>query len=108
MTVMRQLFQLNDTGTMVDTGPQAVGKVVQWDWIATGDTGGNLDIGIYPKTDDTGDGWLLVSNVGLAAQLRASFSQTDTGLPTRMAMDRLRVKKIGAAGAGRLYVWIEN
>ena len=53
---------------------------------------------------DTGDGWLIAS-VGLQPQLRASFPTNDTGVATFAHGDRVRVRKTGATGTGRLYVW---
>lgn len=107
--MQRQLFDLSDTGSMTDTGPNFSGRVEQWRWVNTaGDTGGNLDIGIYPRAGDTGDGWLIVSNVGLESQLKASLPDNDTGVVVHGAGARLRVVKSGAAGTGRLYVWISE
>jgi hypothetical protein len=106
--IERQFFNMADTGTMVDTGPHFSGRVAQWRWENTsGDTGGTLEVGIYPRTGDTGAGWLIV-NRGLEPQARAAFPTTDTGVATYGAGDRLRVKKTGATGAGRFWAWIEN
>jgi len=105
MPLQRQLFQLNDTGTQSDTGLNFFGRVEQYRWVnLSGDTGGTLEVGIYPRAGDTGDGWLIV-NRGLEPQARASFNPTDTGVAVFSAGDRLRVRKTGAAGTGRLYVW---
>jgi hypothetical protein len=103
--MQRHLFELNDTGTQTDTGPNLSGRVEQWRWVnISGDTGGSLEIGLYPRAGDTGDGWLIVST-GLSPQLRASFDPTDTGVVVHAHGERLRVTKAGATGAGRLYVW---
>jgi hypothetical protein len=108
MTIARQVFDLTDTGTMTDAGPSAMGRVEQYRWAhQSGDTGGSIELGIYPRRDDTGDGWLILSG-GLSPQLRGSFNPTDTGVAVHMAGDRLRVRKTGSAGTGRLYVWIKS
>lgn len=124
MTITRQLFQFNDTGTFSDTGPATWGAIRQIRWNPTGgDTGADLEISLQPRTGDTGDGWLiyskanaLVSNFahGLGQRQVDSTGKADTGLvPIYAAGDRIRPKVTNQAGAttattGRLYVWIEN
>src|SRR5687768_14339691 len=102
MTMQRQIFELTDTGSMGDTGANAVGRVQQLRWVnVSGDTGGTIEVAILPRMGDTGDGWLILSQ-GLTPQIEVSFNDADTGNSLAMAGDRLRVKKTGATGAGRL------
>jgi hypothetical protein len=124
MTMTRQIFEFNDTGTAGDTGPAFFGKICQMRWNPTGgDTGADLEVSLLPKMGDTGDGWLiytkanvLVSNFahGLGQMAVDRVGKTDTGLyPVCGAGDRIRPKvrnQVGAtaATAGRLYFWIEN
>jgi hypothetical protein len=106
--MQRQLFDFTDTGTQALQGVNFSGRVEQWRWvIVAGDTGGTLEIGLYPRAGDTGDGWLIVS-AGLTPQMRASFNPADTGTAVYAAGDRLRAVKTGGAGTGRLYVWIDE
>ncbi len=106
--MQRQFFDFTDTGTQALQGANFSGRVEQWRWVnVAGDTGGTLEIGIYPRQGDTGDGWLIV-NTGLTPQMRASFNPADTGTAVYAAGDRLRAVKTGATGTGRLYVWIDE
>lgn len=106
--MQRQLFEFTDTGSQALNGPNVSGRVEQWRWVhVSGDTGGSLELGLYPKTVDTGDGWLIVSTA-LSPQLRASFNPTDTGVAVHAAGERLRASKTGATGTGRLYVWVKS
>jgi len=106
--MQRQIFDLTDTGMQVMTGANFSGRVEQWRWaLVSGDTGGSIEMGLYPRAGDTGDGWLILS-AGLQPQMRASFSPVDTGVATFAAGDRLKVVKTGGVGTGRLYVWVRN
>jgi hypothetical protein len=117
----RQNFHMSDTGTMTDTGSPFHGEVKQMRWIhLSGDTGGSIEVGLYPKAGDTGEGFLFLSQ-SLTPQftrvprqpthdISGDVDQTDTGTPAAPAPivaagDRLRVKKTGATGTGRLYIW---
>ena len=108
MSMQRQLFDFTDTGTQTLTSGAVSGRVEQYRWVnVAGDTGGTLELGIYPKSGDTGDGWLIL-NRGLEPQARGAFPLTDTGMATYTSGDRLIAKKTGVAGTGRLYVWVKN
>ena len=124
MTISRQRFAFSDTGTQIDTGPPFVGEIMQVRWNPTSDTGAALQLGLYPKEGDTGDGWLFIDDTG---GLRANFiiaprqhiafldgsNASDTGrAPIVSAGDRLRAK-VSAQGtsttvvSGTLYVWMK-
>jgi hypothetical protein len=119
--MQRQFYDMNDTGTQAVTGANFSGNVEQYRWVNTGgDTGGTLEIGLYPRAGDTGDGFVFASH-GLLPQLTklprqpmhgADGGQLDTGGDLSdvivAAGDRLIAKKTGAAGTGRLYVWIKD
>lgn len=124
MSMTRQIFEFNDTGTAGDTGPAVFGKIRQMRWNrVSGDTGADLEVSLLPRMGDTGDGWLiyskansLVSDFGRALGQMAvdHVGKTDTGLyPICAAGDRIRPKVRNQAGAatamvGRLYFWIET
>ena len=121
--MQRQLFDFTDTGFQAINGPNFSGSVEQYRWVSlAGDTGGTLQIGLYPRAGDTGDGFLFASH-GLQPQLTKAPRQPthdasgdvdgDTGAPTNVACivsagDRLRAVKTGATGTGRLYVWTRD
>jgi hypothetical protein len=124
MTMTRQIFEFNDTGTAGDTGPATFGAIRQIRWNpTTADTGADLQISLLPRMGDTGDGWLIYSKANvLGAQFAYALGQmavdhvgkTDTGLALIVtAGDRLRPKVVNQAGVatatvGRLYIWVEN
>lgn len=124
MTMTRQIFEFNDTGTAGDTGPATFGAIRQIRWNPTaGDTGADLQIALLPKMGDTGDGWLIYSKAnvlganfafGMGQMAVDHVGKTDTGLyPIFAAGDRLRPKVVNQAGVGtatvgRLYIWVEN
>lgn len=118
----RQLFQFTDTGTQTIVGPSFHGEILQYRWaLASGDTGGSLEISHDIDQADTGQGWVIASH-GLQPQLVKALRQPahagdgfDTGVdryvPIVSAGGRLRVKRTNtAAGAvvGRLYVWAKS
>lgn len=119
MGYQRQTFVLGDTGTQVDTGIPFSGTLEQVRWLNTsGDTGGTLELVLMQRSGDTGDGFLF-ANHGLTPQFTKSYvipTHHSDGLDTGAAQetkvtaagDRLRVKKTGATGAGRLYVWSKD
>lgn len=122
MTMTRQIFEFNDTGTAGDTGPSSFGFIHQMRWNPTGgDTGCDLQVSLLPRMGDTGDGWLVINDTNVMGtqfvrvpgqRQHDAAGVTDTGLvPIVMAGDRLRVKIINQAGVatalqGRLYVWV--
>lgn len=124
MTITRQVFEFNDTGTAGDTGPATFGAIRQIRWNpSAADTGADLQISLLPRVGDTGDGWLIYSKANvLATQFAYGLGQlavdqvgkTDTGLCLIVAAgDRIRPKVVNQAGvgtatAGRLYIWVEN
>jgi len=124
MTMTRQIFEFNDTGTAGDTGPATFGAIRQIRWNpSAGDTGADLQISLLPRKGDTGDGWLIYSKANvLGSQFAYALGQlavnqvgvTDTGLALIVtAGDRLRPKVVNQAGVatatvGRLYIWVEN
>jgi hypothetical protein len=119
--MQRQFFDFTDTGTQALTGPNFSGQIEQYRWVnVSGDTGGTLEIGLYPRAGDTGDGFVFASH-GLVPQLTkaprqpmhgSDGSQLDTGADLSdvivAAGDRLRAVKTGASGVGRLYVWTRD
>lgn len=123
MPFQRHLFNLSDTGTMTDTGPCFFGEVCQYRWVNTGgDTGGSLEMVLMPRPSDTGEGFLIASHTLVPNFTKAprqpqhgvdgAPDPADTGaafgVPVVAAGDRIRVKKTGAAGVGRLYVWTRD
>ena len=124
MAVMRQLFSINSSAAVTDTGPPAFGYVLQtrWEQTGTADTGGDLAIYAQQREADTGDGVLVVNdNDCLGADFFRQYrmpmhgtdgTQLDTGAdfsdPVVLAGERLRVRVTPAGGTvqGRLYVWI--
>ena len=123
--MQRHTFQIDtDTGTQGDTGVPFYGAVLQMRWNPTTvDTGADLQVGMKPRTGDTGDGWLFYDDNDVLGTdfVRAprqpqhgsdgAVDPADTGaafgVPVYGAGDRLRVKVIpgGAACAGTLYIW---
>jgi hypothetical protein len=118
--MQRLQFAFSDTGTQIEDSLPVMGAILQYRWVlASGDTGGSLEISLHPELDDdTGSGWVIASH-GLQPQLVKALRQParasdglDTGVdfyvPVVAAGDRLRVKRIAtAAGAivGKLYLW---
>jgi hypothetical protein len=120
----RQSFTIvTDTGVAGevikgDTGGAIFGEIMQVRVLPTvADTGGDLEIGLYPRMADTGSGWLIYNNpdclgtdLMFAPRQRISVhladdtgGDTDTGwAPYVAAGDRLRVKvragRVVAAG----------
>jgi hypothetical protein len=124
MTVSRQIFEFNDTGTATKTGPATFGSLRQIRWNPdTADTGADLQISLLPKVGDTGDGWLIYSKAnvlganfafGMGQMAVDHVGKTDTGLyPIYAAGDRIQAKVVNQAGvatatAGRLYIWVDE
>lgn len=120
--MQRLNFNINtDTGTQGDTGPNIHGAIMQMRWSpTTGDTGGDLQLALLPKSGDTGDGFVFYQDndclganfTRVPRQPGHSSDGTDTGVdeyhPIVAAGDRIRVKVTpgGASVAGRLYVWV--
>jgi len=128
---MRHYFEIvTDTGVpaSVVKGDTGIinGRVLQVHVKPTvADTGGDLEIGIYP-TSDTGDGWLFYNNNDVLGAESTFVPQqsistnldgtTDTGFaPVVGEGDRLRVKvragRVVAAGGvntTRIWVWTSN
>jgi hypothetical protein len=120
MAVQRQVFQIDtDTGTQGDTGPAFWGAWLNLAWKPTTiDTGADLQIGLYPRKGDTGDGYLVYNNNDVLGTqfhvvVRADINVdgqggVDTGnAPIVAAGDHFRVKVIpgGAACAGTLWLY---
>ena len=129
----RQLFTITtDTGVAAnavkgDTGPAMFGEIMQVRVLPReADTGGDLEIGLYPTQGDTGDGFLIYNDndsLGVASLIAPRQSITvagdgtnDTGwAPYVAAGDHLRVKvragRVVAAGGTnqvRVMVWSKN
>lgn len=119
--MQRQLFDFTDTGFQAINGPNFSGRIEQYRWVSVaGDTGGALELGLYPRANDTGDGFLFASHaltpqitkVPRQASHNASGVAIDTGddfsVPIVASGDRIRAVKTGATGTGRLYVWTRD
>ena len=129
----RQLFTITtDTGVAGDavkgdTGPAMFGEIMQVRVLPReADTGGDLEIGLYPTQGDTGDGFLIYSNndsLGSASTFAprqkvtaGGDGTTDTGYaPYVAAGDYLRVKiragRVVAAGGTnqtRVMIWSKS
>jgi len=111
--MQRQHFSFSDTGTEGDTGMPVFGRIRQLRWVLqSGDTGGNLQVGLHPALD-TGLGFLIF-NEGLQPQMTRIPIHFDTGTglstPVIAVGDKLRVKRIATATGtvvGQLWVWVE-
>ena len=114
------------SGTLSDTGPEAMGRIVQCRVIpVTGDTGPAIEIGMYPDlkntganpaAEDTGTGYIFYTSAVATAsifaptiEIKNTNGSQDTGAAyLYCAGENLRAKVTGGDGRHIIFVYVEE